>query len=432
MAADSDVIVNFSQVVAAFGGKENALDMTTTPAGPGQDDLAFAAFMGQAMASLEEAQTLPGVMSSPDDNAGALLQAYLAEYCVNEERIVPGFNGMLEVQFDDRDFWGWIRSAGWPAIKERLNVANRYPKPPWARDRTELKAGARIALFGDWGTNLYGAPAIRVQVQNDPIGFDAIVHLGDVYYAGRSDEVKQRMLNVWPEVNGATNRACNSNHEMYSGGRPYFTDTLPTFGQSSSTFVLESPNWLVVGLDTAYTDGTVSDDQASWLGSVLAGKDDRGVVLLSHHPLFSHHKTASAALQAQFSKFLETRTIDAWYWGHEHLHAVYERDERWGVHGRCVGHGGYPYFRKDFASAPSEVLSDGLEWRTVPSSADRTTPAARFLDGPNPFVEDDPGRYGPHGFLTLELQADCIFESSYTAAGDVVSNNEVHRARHGN
>ena len=420
MTNETDVIVNFSHVVNAFGSKEAVQDTVAA-----DDDLAFARFMGRALTALEDAETLPTVMSAPDNAQGSLLQSFLAEYAAAEQRVEIGATGALEAKFDDRDLWGWIRNTGWPYIKEFLNVADRYPKPPWEAHATKLDSGARVALFGDWGTGRYGALGIRDQIVADRRGFDAVVHLGDVYYAGRKKEVDERMLGVWPWVEGAVNRACNSNHEMYSGGEPYFTQTLPRFEQPSSTFVLETPDWLVVGLDTAYHDATISNDQLAWLIDVLNKRDDRGVVLLSHHQLLSHHKSPGIALGRVLAAQLESRTITAWYWGHEHLASVYDPHPLWGLEGRCLGHGGYPYFRPDFATAPSEDLGNDISWRALPALD--AMPAARFLDGPNATVVDDPSLYGPHGYVAVELQPDRLVETYVTSDGYEFWHHEIAR-----
>jgi hypothetical protein len=49
--------------------------------------------------------------------------------------------------------------------------------------------------------------------------------LATVYYSGTTSEIDDRFIAFWPNVTGAENRACNSNHEMYSGGHGYFDRT---------------------------------------------------------------------------------------------------------------------------------------------------------------------------------------------------------------
>src|SRR5262249_1479077 len=147
---------------------------------------------------------------------------------------------------------------------------------------------ARVGVIGDWGTGLYGAPQIAAAVRSDPDPFTLLLHLGDVYYSGTTKEIQQRFLDMWPTRPDAMNRALNSNHEMYSGGDPYFTKTLPAFGQESSYFAFQNDHFLLVGLDVAYKDHAIDDEQVAWLTQLLAQAGNRKVILFSHHQLLSH------------------------------------------------------------------------------------------------------------------------------------------------
>ena len=153
-----------------------------------------------------------------------------------------------------------------------------------------------------------------------------LLHLGDVYYSGTSKEVKQRFLDVWPSRNGAINRALNSNHEMYSGGEAYFDDTLPKFGQEGSYFAFQNEHWTLVGLDVAYRDHDIDDQQVEWLKEILAKAGDRKVVLFSHHQLYSHFESQGTKLWSHpgFGAILRSKRIFAWYWGHEHRCSIFE------------------------------------------------------------------------------------------------------------
>ena len=48
---------------------------------------------------------------------------------------------------------------------------------------------ARIAVLGDWGTGLYGAPLVAKAIRGDVQGFQLLLHLGDVYYSGSANEI---------------------------------------------------------------------------------------------------------------------------------------------------------------------------------------------------------------------------------------------------
>ena len=65
---------------------------------------------------------------------------------------------------------------------------------------------AQIAVFADWGTGLYGAPAIAQTI---------VLHLGDTYYSGEESEIHDRLVGDWPKrPAGTLNRSLNGNHEM--------------------------------------------------------------------------------------------------------------------------------------------------------------------------------------------------------------------------
>ena len=112
--------------------------------------------------------------------------------------------------------------------------------------------------------------------------------------------MQQRFLDVWPSRNDAVSRALNSNHEMYSGGDAYFDLTLPKFGQEASYFAYQNKHWTLVGLDVAYRDHDIDDEQVAWLKQILAKAGDRNVMLFSHHQLYSH-------FESQGTKLLDTR-----------------------------------------------------------------------------------------------------------------------------
>ena len=145
-----------------------------------------------------------------------------------------------------------------------------------------------------------------------------VLHLGDVYYSGTKTEMQQRFLQVWPKSAGKISRALNGNHEMYSGGYEFFDHVLPSFGQSSSYFALQNNNWLFVGLDTAHTDHDLDAQQVSWLKAVVQQAGARKLILFSHHQPFSRLDAQGPKLQAALADLLPSKSITAWYWGHEH------------------------------------------------------------------------------------------------------------------
>src|SRR5262249_18766700 len=203
----------------------------------------------------------------------------------------------------------------------------------------------RVAVLGDWGSGLYGAPRSAETIERDPKGYGLLLHLGDVYYAGTASEVTERFLQFWPKNPTAISRAINSNHEMYSGGHAYFGQTLKQFGQHASYFALQNDHWTLVGLDSAYKNphgGGLTDDQVEWLRGIVRGAGPRKIILLSHHQGFAWLEKAKSKLAEQTGEFLGNKQIFAWYWGHEHRCLLYDKHAGWDLYARCIGHSGYP------------------------------------------------------------------------------------------
>jgi hypothetical protein len=394
-------IVNFAQVSRSYGGRGS--EAVEEAAG---NDAEGAAFVGAALAVLEDAQSEPDVLCAPNDRRAALLQSFLAELAENSGKVTSVHAGALEAVFDGRDV-GWVR-AFIPWVRTKLDIPKRLPRPPFTDCPVRLPNDASVALLGDWGTGLYGAPSCARSIARHG-GYHALVHLGDVYYTGTAHEVGKHFLDLWPRVPNAVNRACNSNHEMYSGGEGYFGKTLPHFEQPSSTFLLENDHWILAGLDTAYFEHDLDDDQVRWLDRVVDRLDGRRLVLFSHHQPFSLLASQGPLLQKRLAHLLAAGIVYAWYWGHEHLLAVYERQPAWRMNGRCVGHSGYPYFRPVLGDAPKTGLPEGLDFRTVPPRG--LVPGARILDGPNEYLGDRADKYGPNGYMRLELRGSTLHEA---------------------
>ena len=118
----------------------------------------------------------------------------------------------------------------------------------------------------------------------------------------------------------------------------------------------------------------------------------------------------------KLSPLLGGKKIFAWYWGHEHHCVLYEKHGSWNLYGRCVGHGGFPYFRerKIFGDqAPVKPQFKKVGGRNL-------VPAAQILDGTNELIPEAPHKYGPHGYMTLEFDGEELFETVHDANGDVL------------
>jgi hypothetical protein len=392
---------------------------------PGQGDpLERAAFLAGLPRLLEairrEAATVdPGLLFAPPDPDASFLMSAVAELVPDQSGLEPLTAGGLEVKFATNDWFGWATSIfDWASKK----AYHPLPRPGGVLE-TRIPNSCRIGMVGDWGTGLYGAPVCAATLLGMP-RFDLMLHLGDVYYSGTKREVAERFLKDWPFGAAPLHRALNSNHEMASGGYGLFDLTLPRFGQEASYFALGNDHWLLLGLDSGYVDHDVDAKQVAWVEQMVARAAGRRVVLFSHHQLFSHFGKQGERLAEHLGPLLSAGKIAGWYWGHEHRCVVYEPDPRFGgLIARCIGHGGVPEKRDQFATYPVTQSVSGALWRHFPGVAG--APGGQVLDGPNPFIKGHEADYAPHGFATLELAADHLREAIYLPDGTRIYEKEV-------
>jgi predicted phosphodiesterase len=231
-------------------------------------------------------------------------------------------------------------------------------------DKPELVIG----LIGDWGTGLDDAKWLLSEVMKKSP--DVLIHLGDIYYAGMSDEVRDNFLTI---INSAAPSipvyTLSGNHDMYSGGTPYYwlltqlnaAPSLRPFRQQASYFCLRNANWQILAMDTGLHDcdpTTVTtnltyleDSEAVWHADKLQNSGGRKTIVLSHHQLFTAfgdgvgQGTTGKALAynpkllSVFQPFMTKVAI--WLWGHEHNFEVF--NPYIGLNnGRCVGASAIP------------------------------------------------------------------------------------------
>lgn len=369
------------------------------------------AALGAALKKLEDEDKNPGVLVSPDHKVASLLQAYLAERANEKGDFDMLPMGGKEAKFDSNDWLGWAGSffTWWRKIKSHDFLAAAPEPEPF--DNT-----IRVAMLGDWGTGLYGAPVCARSIEQDPKGYKLAVHLGDVYYAGNKGEVQERFLDLWPQNSVAVNRAINSNHEMYTGGHGYFQLTLSKFNQAASYFAFQNDHWMLVGLDSAYKEHDLAGDQAAWLRNIIANAADRKIILMSHHQPISRLENQGPKLVEKLGEFLNAKKVFAWYWGHEHRCMLYDKHPAWEMYGRTVGHGGFPYFRDNLSGVPEEP---GLpNWYRLETS--NMIPGGLVLDGPNDYITGHENEYGPNGYMFLEFNGPHLNEIVQEPDGTVV------------
>src|SRR5205823_664114 len=104
---------------------------------------------------------------------------YLADQAAKDPgKRTPAGPHAEEAKFDEQDILGWVGSffTWWRGIKPH----------PWQAPPNEPRPVAntlRMAVLGDWGTGMYGAPYCAQTIEADG-KYDVLLHLGDVYYSG--------------------------------------------------------------------------------------------------------------------------------------------------------------------------------------------------------------------------------------------------------
>lgn len=420
------VVVTVREVEKIFAGTEAMGNLTEVARSASNvQRAAVMAAVGTVLKELQRAEAKAGapVLTTPHHGPSTRLQSLIASGEAAKLKLKPLPSGGLESKFDTGDWFGWAQVA-WEKLKNPIKHKLIRPAKAVA---VQFPDSGRVAVLGDWGTGLYGAPEIAKAVVADPLGFVLLMHLGDVYYSGTKKEVKQRFLDGWPKVPGTPSRALNSNHEMYSGGYAYFDDTLSKFGQEASYFAYQNKHWTLVGLDVAYKDHAIDDEQVDWLKQILKQAGDRRVVLFSHHQLYSPFEDQGVKLlgHSGFRQVLDSKSIFAWYWGHEHRCVVFhEADPQFGILARCIGHSGMPQSRtetRDLPRAPGNVWAQA-DWRQTPSmiKGGVRLPAVSVLEGPNPFIVGEEELFSPHGYAVLAFDGLRFTEQVRDATGTVI------------
>lgn len=419
----ANTIVSYQSLTKPFSSVDALLDITSQAARQVIADPTTAdARVADVKAGLEAMRiaqgNFPQVMHTPRDATAALLQTHVAGQASAQNKLesflLKSVDNVLEffdVRFSQEDWLGYAVSF-FTWIEDIVPAA----RPPAANTPEPIPNSCDLALLGDAGTGLYGAPVCAQSIATDPDGYNLLLHLGDVYYSGLPEEVQNRFLDVLKDVKIATRRSLNGNHEMYTGGHGYFETLLPAFGQTSSYFALQNDFWLLVGLDTAYKqalggqEGVIDPDQVSWLEPILSAAGNRKVVFFTHHQPFTLlDDNHGGNLIPALGEFLDAGKVFAWYWGHEHRCVLYDRHPQYRFYGRCVGHGGFPQARPDLGNAPGSDQF-GSQWRYLNGSADGSIPGGLVLDTPNLYIPGFETAFSPHGFMRLEFRNDQLTE----------------------
>jgi hypothetical protein len=260
------------------------------------------------------------------------------------------------------------KQSVWAAIITELvrlkTVDDRAPYPMGLPDSVRIQANCVVALLADWGGENDAAKRVAdVTRRQNP---DIAIHLGDIYYGGTEGEC-QHFLKLWPmrkkmddpssPIRTEGSWALNGNHEMYCGGEYFFKTVLPAFAQKQPFFCLESDDWRILGLDSAYAGGRLKPQsdgdpifaQWNWLVDKLRF-DKKATIFLTHHQPVSAHQDEfkdSQPLRTDIEELLRLDgvgddAIYGWFFGHEHRCAVY-RDTTLRFNARLIGNGCIPH-----------------------------------------------------------------------------------------
>jgi hypothetical protein len=225
-----------------------------------------------------------------------------------------------------------------------------------------------IGLIADWGTGLDDAKWLLGEVMKHAP--HALIHLGDIYYAGMPDEVRTNFLDIVnataPDIPTFT---MSGNHDMYSGGDAFYwllgqlnsTPGLQVYKQKASYFCLRSANWQILAMDTGFHDNDprtvdtnvtyLEPQEALWIRDKLDNAGGRQTILLSHHQLFTAFgdgigKAPDGKTYALNPKLFEVFApylgkVALWLWGHEHNFDYFQ--PYLGLQkGRCIGASAIP------------------------------------------------------------------------------------------
>ena len=372
----------------------------------------------------------------------SLVQSSLHEHAVNKlgsEAVARGDAGVGDA-FTPADIAGWGVDIGLSLIRRLLHGSHRFEDHPAVADLDDTRA--RLVLFGDWGTGMADAAGKvidQVRRHVEPADGEVhVVHLGDTYYSGTPLEARKHVLDLWPVTARESDRvgswALNGNHDMYSGGYGYFDTVLgdPRFGRQrshgrpTSWFHLKGRRtWDVIGLDTAYQDpvaafhaghlflfgrlGFLHGSQAAYVNDLGAGPHRR-LLLLSHHQLFSAYDSdinKDNVLRDRLRPALD-RTVDAWFWGHEHNCLAYE-PFRGVTAARVIGHGALPTQVR--TEPPGTTLDEPhrVVKPTPPAGAAPDHPVRAVRWEYRDYDEDEDGRrWAKHGYAVVDMSPGAL------------------------
>jgi len=375
-----------------------------------------------------------------------------AEWQIHSDIKIDPYNHKFEPV---GDALGWVVNSGYYFLRERLNMdfpqaAFRFHNDFPSRFKYEMKdrqgrpaapeQKISVALFSDFGTGLDHSLYIARNIAG--LQPDYAIHLGDVYYAGRSFEFKKYFDQpLAPVVQNARFFALNANHEMFCGAIPYFASLdarrkakagWMKQEQEGSYFCIRSEKYQLIGIDTAYEGHGRHSRPAvnAWLDECLqegkSASPPRINILLSQNEPYELGSNKFSATYNDLKNFIDKNLIDFWFWGNTHYAALFKKTDEMPFVGSCIGHGGHPIYKK-------EVVKNMQQHETERGSR---IPPALWVDDSPKFPDqhaDDPDwknprpELGNHGFCLLELESNAVKLTYYDWLNKVM--NDKHRFR---
>ncbi len=318
---------------------------------------------------------------------------------------------------DVKSALGWVFGAG-PFVLTRPDKKNFrfHNQAPFNSDfiypLEDPQPGQplEIALFSDFGVGRYYSKYIAKQFRTRR--FPYAIHCGDVYYAGKKKEFKEYFDDLLDPILADTSVfALNSNHEMYSGGVPYFESISrrkqlqpAKQKQEGSYFCLRSQKFQIVGIDTAFfKHGRYKDEVLqTWLAARLREGRQLGLInilLSADHPYDLGDTDLSKLLDKDLrSLVIGEKLVDLWFWGNTHYCALYGASGALPFVGSCIGHGGYPY----------DKHKDNVEQKPQPAPLVFLEKELRF-----PVSSGINSDRGNNGYCVMSLNADASIRLTY-------------------
>ena len=296
-----------------------------------------------------------------------LAEAEIKAHLTGDYSAVTALHAQLDTPFGQCDpKWGEVLAV---YVASRISAGSipyrRYKSLQDFVITDRLPENATVILIADWGTGQDAAKALLAKVASHSP--DVVIHLGDVYYSGTQAEVQNYFYSIWQEtfkiplvawgqkLTDFTAKPATfhmpGNHDMYSGGAPYYT-VIDMLGQPASYFCLRNDKWQFVAMDTSLHDSnpndvndatSVDDQEVIWMQDKVNNAGGRKTILLSHHQLFTcFEKIGGQAVNQKLLPQVQDilPMLTAWIWGHEHNMVIYK--EYLGIRGRCIGHGAFP------------------------------------------------------------------------------------------